>query len=201
MSIKMSPKLAKVITRLSRRGLNKHSRASVTKAARIVVKAIKSEITKPTMKDLKRTIGFKVRQKDGITNAKMGAAVGRAGGPLGDTDVLSSGMKVRSKKDRTGRKGVGISRSNVHWFFIGTEKRWTGSRKRWTGRRRHWLLGGGRIHKTTPTGGARKYTGRMRSQAPRAVVRGLRKTRAAARRKLNESLWTGILHEWMTYGV
>lgn len=73
-----------------------------------------------------------------IQTAKAGIAVG------------SAGKNIPKIVNRGGKKGVGISARNLHWFALGTADRWTGSRK--SGKRR------------VPTGNPRHFTGRIREE-------------------------------------
>ena len=53
---------------------------------------------------------FKRRRKQGITEAKAGAGVGK---------------HKTTKSGSRGRPGVGISKQNAHWYFLGTSQRQT----------------------------------------------------------------------------
>jgi hypothetical protein len=91
---------------------NRIVRPAMTKALRILVRAIKAQVPSQ-YKDAKRTIGSVFNKKGGMsrkeTQAKAGAGVGR-------------GHKAEAKKRK--RKGsVGISGRNIHWFVLGTGMR------------------------------------------------------------------------------
>lgn len=57
--------------------------------------------------------------KSAVQGAKAGVGVGRAAKTLDLTHKL-----------RRGRKGVGVSAANLHWFAIGTRDRYTGAKSR-----------------------------------------------------------------------
>lgn len=73
---------------------------------------------------LKRAIGSRVfkNKVKGIKDAKVGIAVGKK-------------VSRIKPQDRTGRRGVGISARNAHWFILGTKDRVTKSGRK-TGRMR-----------------------------------------------------------------
>ena len=102
--------------RAMQRGLNKGAQEG-----RKVVKAS----VPSRYKDIRKAIGWRAIKRSKNKNepgAKIGAAVGKRG----------KSTKV-SAKIRTGRKGVGIARNNIHWWFLGTKRRTTKAGKR-TGR-------------------------------------------------------------------
>lgn len=130
--------------RLKRSTANKIARPALSKAATVAVRKIKASIP-GRYKDVRKAIGkksLKTKATGGIASVKVGAAVGK---------------KQESQKSRTGRKGVGIGARNVHWWFLGTEDRWTGVKRR---RRK------GASPTFDATGNKVKYTGSMPAQSP-----------------------------------
>jgi hypothetical protein len=126
----------------------KVQRPALTKAGRLGVKHVKATIPS-RLKELRKAIGsrtLKMKNSGGIVTVKVGVAVGKR----------SAKAKV-STKDRTNRPGVGISKQNAHWFFLGTSHRWQGLRIR--------RSKSGSV-KISRTGNALKYTGKMPAQVP-----------------------------------
>jgi hypothetical protein len=102
------PELDKELDRLDRKVRNRVARSALAKGASIGAKAVKAEIPS-LLKSVKRSIGTSVKKgKDGITIAKFGT-VGK--------------RKASFKRNKEHSAGVGISKQNAHWFFMGTAKR------------------------------------------------------------------------------
>ena len=123
-----------ILRKMRQSGARKVNIAGGKLAAKVLVKAARSEVP-PNYKKAKMGIGSKVLKAreapDG--GVKVGSKVGR------------SGKKARSqmaslRKKKRGRPGVGFSGANVHWLFLGggtRGDRYTGKEggpKRRTGR-------------------------------------------------------------------
>lgn len=120
------PELDGKLKELGYRIGNRVARKALSAGARVGLRLVKQQV-KPTR--LRKAFGFLVKQnKKHVTQAKVGAGVGKA-------------YKATINRP-AGRKGVGISGRNVHWWVMGTGDRY---RKSWAGR----ALRGG------------SYTGRM----------------------------------------
>lgn len=117
---------------------NRIARPALRKGARRLLKSVKAQIPRK-YKDAKKAMGMAVNSKGGKSRrdpqAKVGAAVGKA--------------SRKSPFSRAGKRGVGMSARNIHWFILGTAQRSTGSTRIRTkdgaGRRR---LTGGRVRNT-----------------------------------------------------
>lgn len=128
--------------------------AGLRKAGQDLTKKVKAEIPS-RFKDARKGVGWrKVKKKVEI---KVGARVGKR-----------KNLKV---KDRTGRKGVGISAANLHWLFLGTKNRYTGKK-----------------------GGVKRYTGRMAAQV-KPVNRIASQNAGTMRRLIKENTWKQIQKE------
>ena len=102
--------------RAMQRGLNKGAQEGR--------KAVKASVPS-RYKEIRKAIGWRAIKRSKNKNepgAKIGAAVGKRGK-----------SSKTSAKIRTGRKGVGISKKNIHWWFLGTQQRTTKAGKQ-TGR-------------------------------------------------------------------
>jgi hypothetical protein len=93
---------------------NRCARAGLTKGARLAAKLIKKQVP-GSQKHIRKSIGSSVKKQKGgpnrgFTQAKAGAAVGRA-------------SKETGKAARGKRGGVGISAQNIHWYIMGTAER------------------------------------------------------------------------------
>ena len=89
------------------------ARASLRGGMTIVAKQMRRDLD-PKAKEAKRAVGtrFKATKTGLIIEAKVGFAVGKNKTKLG-----------RKKARDHGRKGVGISGINIHWWTIGTRSR------------------------------------------------------------------------------
>lgn len=104
-------------------------RPSMAAGLKVAAKTVKAEI-RPFYKDVKKSIGWKIRSDKGNLSGKVGAAVG-----------FRRKKKItflqQQEKRRKGNPGVGFSPQNVHWWFLGTKKRYIKSGAnagRYTGR-------------------------------------------------------------------
>lgn len=89
------------------------ARASLRGGMTIVAKQMRSDLD-PKAKEAKRAVGtrFKATRTGLIIEAKVGFGVGKNPSKLG-----------RKKARASGRKGVGITARNIHWWTIGTGSR------------------------------------------------------------------------------
>lgn len=145
--------LDKALAEMKRGAVNRVMRPALNKAAKYSAARVKETIP-GRYKTIRAAIGYralKSRHNSGFVGAKVGAAVGKK-------------RKRMSQKDRANRKGVGIDRANIHWWFLGTDERFTGQkRKRFGGKKGR----GGWRGKLgfSLTGGGRRRTGRMPPQS------------------------------------
>lgn len=136
------PELERVFREFKLSGANRIARPAINKAASLGAKYVKTQIPS-RYKTVRKAIGWrsvKTKFNSGIVGAKVGAAVGK--------------HRKAQLKERNGRKGVGIDIGNIHWWFLGTEDRYTGQRRIKT-------RTGVRIVKT---GNKKRYTGKMKPQ-------------------------------------
>lgn len=99
-----------------RRNANRYViRPGMAEALKTASAAIKAEV-EPQYKDVRRSIGWSIRQKHGNLFGKVGAAVGMRG-------KRRARFLAKQKERREGHPGVGFSPSNVHWWFLGTTER------------------------------------------------------------------------------
>lgn len=114
--------LAKVLEEIGSTVAYNVLKPALTKACRVIVKHIKKE-TPSRYKSVRKAIGFRVKKAkktDVTVEAKAGAAVGKR-------------PKAGEEPSRKGNRGVGISRANVHWWFLGTKRRTQKTTGRYTG--------------------------------------------------------------------
>ena len=88
---------------------NRIARAGLTKAVRVILKAVKAEVPSKH-KSVKKALGGRIKKnkRKGVVEAKVGAGVGK---------------QKEQKSDRSGKEGVGIGFRNVHWYVMGTKER------------------------------------------------------------------------------
>ena len=103
------------LSRLTK-GINTVIRPGMTEACKTAAKKVKAEI-RPAYKDVRKSIGWRVRSKQGNLTAKVGAAVGFKSARR---EKFLSKQMVR----RGGNPGVGFSPRNVHWWFLGSKRRY-----------------------------------------------------------------------------
>lgn len=99
------------LKRLATSGQKRVARAALGKALTVLARGIRNAID-PKQKSAKKTVGTKNKKnkKTGIHEAKVGLGVGK---------------RTKSKKERTSKAGVGISKENIHWLTLGTTERTT----------------------------------------------------------------------------
>lgn len=100
-------------------------RPGLSAALQESTKAVKASI-RPMYKDVKKSIGWRIRSKEGNLSGKVGAAVGFK-------SARKAKFLAKQRTRRKGHPGVGFSPQNVHWWFVGSKERVTKSGKR-TGR-------------------------------------------------------------------
>ncbi len=128
-------------------------KAALRRMATVTAASIRKFIpTQLRPKELGGTSGIGSRLVKGQMLAKAGIGVGKVGRMAFRVVNKSSTAKGKLGRSlRVGRKGVGISSRNLHWFAIGTKDRYTGTKT-------YRVKGGTRIR---PTGNARHFTGRI----------------------------------------
>lgn len=119
--------LDKKLEALKAGAANKIARPALTKAARFLLKKVKTSVP-PQYKDAKKALGMAVNAKGGKSRneqqAKVGAGVGIKAAKL----AKLSGQQ-KEKRGGSESRGVGIGAANLHWFILGT-----GSRKHDSGK-------------------------------------------------------------------
>lgn len=108
--------LDKKLDQLDRKTRNRVARSALSKGASVGAKAVKKEI--PSLqKDVRKAIGHSTKKRkssDFVTVSQFG----------------TTGKRSASvKKKRSASGGVGISKENVHWYLMGTKKRFHKSGK------------------------------------------------------------------------
>ncbi len=140
-------KFKRLAGRVQRDALRKGIRASMTPIAKAARAAIGATDASPSLKrGAKRMIGKRLAKgrKGGAAKGEFGAKVGFA---------VAKKPRKRLAGTRT-RPGVGVSEINIHWFVLGTKKRYTGTRT-WSVKK-----GGVKIGtRSKSTGNVRRYTG------------------------------------------
>jgi len=127
--------------------------SAVRAGAAVGVKAVKATIAQ-RYPSVRKAISSRMLKKSEmhvteISGSKLGGGVG----------------KKTKKLKRVGKKGEGISKNDIHWWFLGTLDRWTGSKAVRRGAKH-----GGHVVAVVRTGKKRKFTGRMPVKAPPVVV-------------------------------
>ncbi len=173
--------LQKTLNTLKASTQNKLERSAVISGLRATAKAMRAEVPS-AWKEARKAIGYSfVRGKGkwkGTTFAKAGVGAG--------IRKKSREKQSQNKKNRAGRRGVGIGVTNFHWFVLGTEERETGSK-------RIGAHGRGVKNKRVATGTAVRKTGRMK---PNPIIkRGAQKGRAASLKAMADNFKSGIERE------
>jgi hypothetical protein len=147
----------------------------------LIAKAIKAEIPS-AWKEGRKAIGFSFMRGKGKYAGKTFAKAGVGAG----IKKKARDKRDQASKGRAGRKGVGISVANFHWFILGTAERETGSKR--VGAHRM-----GVVNRRVATGKKVQKTGRMKPHP--IVARGAAKGQAAALIAMAENLRDGIERE------
>lgn len=103
------------LSRLTK-GINTVIRPGMAEACKTAAKKVKSEV-KPVYKDVRKSIGWRIRSKQGNLTAKVGAAVGFR-------NAKRRKFLAAQKARRKGHKGAGFSPQNIDWWFMGTRRRY-----------------------------------------------------------------------------
>lgn len=165
---------------LDKKVQDKLSRESITASLKVIAKAIKSEVPSG-WKEGRKAIGWSFR-KGGSRSRHSGVTFAKAGVGAG----VKKARRMKGGKSREGRKGVGQSASNFHWFVLGTKERSTGSKRAGAHK-------AGAENRRVPTGGKIQRTGKLK---PNAIVkRGSLKSKAAALAAMAKTLQAGIERE------
>lgn len=141
--------ISRILKQMRTTAARRVTTAGAAEAAKQLAKKVKATIPS-RFKGARKAVGWrrlKVREAEG-GGAKIGGRVGR-----------SSRASARAR-NRENRKGVGISATNIHWFFEGVDHR-----PRYTGKRK----------------GPRRYTGVMLSK-----TRGIPSVAATANKSIGE---------------
>ncbi len=167
--------------RLASSGQRKASKAGIragmtpiAKAMRAAINAVPDSEASPSQKrGARKTVGkrFAKGRKGGAARGQYGAKVG-----------FAVGKKRKKLAGKRTRPGVGIGARNIHWFVLGTKKRYTG-RRTWTTRK------GGTRSKST--GNVRRYTGFIKAGkfidvTKQALASSAGASIAAARKKIQQ---------------
>lgn len=166
--------LTRLYQELSKGVANRIARPALMKAGRVAVKRVKATIPS-RMKDARRIISLKsikTKTNGGVAGVKVGAAVG-----------MSKTKQKESKTRPQGKKGVGISGANIHWFFMGTASRETG----WKTKRRRLKTGGSVVVSRIRNNNPIRFTGWMERQ-----IDPVSKTVAAAGSEIAQIMRSGI---------
>jgi len=97
----------------------------------------------------------KLRYNKGQPSIKIGAGVGKA---------KAQGEAATQKNNREGRPGVGFGPQNIHWWFLGTRKRFTGTKRKRAGRKKKLFGGTATRYIRVSTGNPKRNRGRMPAQ-------------------------------------
>jgi len=175
--------------------LKKHIERLQKEFPRRICRKALAELAKTSVKKIKATIPGRVR---GIRKAikwrhkkaryskygpevKVGAGVGKQKQTAGEATTT---------KNRKGRPGVGFDARNIHWWFLGTDKRYTGTKRVRRGGKKG--RGGWRgSEQRVDTGKPKKYRGRMPPQGKPIIV-----TLTGASGEL-----LGIVRKWIDVGI
>jgi hypothetical protein len=104
----------------------------------IVARAQQAAVPKGLI-DVRKALGSRVLKRSFGNKAKAGAGVGKKMAPAAAAAAAAVGR----------HGGVGISARNVHWYVLGTKRRFTGTiSRRNRGRGRYREATGGAIHST-----------------------------------------------------
>lgn len=120
-SITGDKELDLMFRRLAEKAAKNVAFAGIRAGMRVIVKGIKSEIP-PHMKEAKKAIGSRFKRntgkKDGVVQAKVGAAVGKK-----KSVQAAAAKKAKATHGKGKKPGVGITSRNIHWLLLGTGDR------------------------------------------------------------------------------
>jgi hypothetical protein len=164
-----------IISELSKGGMNRVMRPAIRAACKFAAKQVKAKIP-GRYKTVRKAINYRMlptKLNNGFVSGKVGAGVGKK-------------SKAKLKPRKAGRKGVGISSANVHWWFLGTDQRTTGTKR--ASRRK------GSNGTRVPTGGKIRNTGRMPPQS-QPVAQIVAANSGAIRHIMTTQMATGLAKE------
>ena len=160
---------------------NKLERQAVSAGLRLIAKAIKAEVPS-AWKEGRKAIGFSFMRGKGKYAGKTFAKAGVGAG----IKKKARDKRDQASKGRAGRKGVGISVANFHWFILGTAERETGSKRVGAHRK-------GAISRRVPTGKKVHKTGRIK---PNPIVqKGAQRGQPASLKAMADNFAAGIERE------
>ncbi len=131
-----------------RKAVRLHTRKATSKASSFGAKSVKAKIQN---RSVKKAIGWRLMK----STETGGEIVGKIGGAVGKKKRAVR-KAARKRGARATGDGVGIDARNVHWWFLGTAKRFTGTKR----------VGAHRTGNTKRklTGKSVRYTGKMPAQ-------------------------------------
>jgi len=150
MPIEGAYSLLKNLQTLNDKAIKAVASAGLRKEAQETAKVVKADIPS-RYKDARKAIGWRFSKGK---KAWTGHIFAKAGTGVGFRKGTKRRAAAFATKDRNGRKGVGIGVPNIHWFYTGTDHRFTGTKRKG----KHKKGNKTRVF----TGGAVRYTGKMR---------------------------------------
>lgn len=118
--------LRRLATTASDKAITAGVRASMVSIAKAMRAAVNSTSASSELKrEARKSIGSrfakpKMGNRRGIKEAKVGFSVGKSGKAIKRAGA-ARGKRIAAGK--SGSKGVGVSAQNIHWFVLGTKKR------------------------------------------------------------------------------
>jgi hypothetical protein len=112
----------KNVRRLQEALPKKIARKALAEVGKFGVKKIKGQVP-GRYRGVRKAIKWrqkKLRYNKGQPSIKIGAGVGKA---------KATSEATTQKNNRQGRPGVGFDARNIHWWFLGTDKRFTGTKR------------------------------------------------------------------------
>ena len=149
--------LQKNIRRLQEALPKKIARKALAEVGKAGVKRIKAAIP-GRYRGVRKAMKWrqkKLRYNKGQPSIKIGAGVGKA---------KVQGEATTQKNNREGRPGVGFGPQNIHWWFLGTRKRFTGTKRKRAGRKKKLFGGTATRYIRVSTGNPKRNRGRMPAQ-------------------------------------
>lgn len=127
-------KLMALLEELQRDVPAKVLRPALTKAIRVVAKAIREKVPRKYTR-VRQTVGSRVMtiKTTSEVYGKAGFAVGKpSAAKVAAQEARTAKRKSKNASAKPGKKrgGVGIGTANVHWLVLGTEDRRTGHKTR-----------------------------------------------------------------------
>ena len=147
----------KNVRRLQEALPKKIARKALAEVGKFGVKKIKGQVP-GRYRGIRKAIKWrqkKLRYNKGQPSIKIGAGVGKA---------KVQGEATTQKNNREGRPGVGFGPQNIHWWFLGTRKRFTGTKRKRAGRKKKLFGGTATRYIRVSTGNPKRNRGRMPAQ-------------------------------------